>query len=119
MSETGPELSGRLHLAPVAQPVAAVAEEEWERRGIAFRSRAERGDGIAQYDPSASGSAVLANLLTQSLVFDQYDRAVREQDRALERRAESVQRRVAGTSARSEAAGAGSPAEPSRGNERK
>jgi hypothetical protein len=116
MSETGPDLSGRLRLAPEAQSVAAVAEEEWERRGIAFKSRAERGDGLpGRHDPSASGSAVLASLLTQSLVFDQYDRAVREQDRALERRAESVQRQVKAK----EAAGVGSPAEPSRDEERK
>jgi sec-independent protein translocase protein TatB len=83
-----------LPLAPEAQTIAAVAEEEWEKQGIAFKSRAERGAGLEQYDPSTSGSAILANLLTQSLVFDQYDRAVREEDRALQRKMESLERQV-------------------------
>jgi Sec-independent protein translocase protein TatA len=82
-------------LAPEAQSIAAVAEEEWEKQGIAFKSKAESGAGLANYDPSTSGSVMLANILTQSLIFDQYDRAVREQDRALQTKVDSVRKDVA------------------------
>jgi Sec-independent protein translocase protein TatA len=82
-------------LAPEAQSIAAVAEEEWEKQGIAFKSKAESGAGLANYDPSTSGSVMLANILTQSLIFDQYDRAVREQDRALQTKVDSVRKGVA------------------------
>lgn len=67
-------------LAPRSHAVAAVAEEEWAKQGIGFQSRAERGFG------DATGSAVLANLLQQSLIYDQHDRVVQEQDEALQSR---------------------------------
>jgi hypothetical protein len=37
---------------------------------------------------------MLANILTQSLIFDQYDRAVRKQDRVLQMKVESVRKDV-------------------------
>ena len=80
-------------LPPVAQTVAAVAEEEWIKRGMAFQSRAERGEGMrssTSYDPTQSGSVLLEQLLRQSLVFDQYDRTVREQDQALQSRVNRI-----------------------------
>ena len=67
-------------LAPRSQAVAAVAEEEWAKRGIGFQSRAERGLG------DANGSALLSNLYQQTLIFDQHDRAVQEQDDAIRAR---------------------------------
>ena len=67
-------------LAPRSQAVAAVAEEEWAKRGIGFQSRAERGLG------DANGSALLSNLYQQSLIYDQHDRAVQEQDEAIHSR---------------------------------
>jgi Sec-independent protein translocase protein TatA len=81
-------------LAPETQSIAAVAEEEWEKQGISFKSKAESGAGLANYDPSTSGSVMLANILTQSLIFDQYDRAVRKQDRVLQMKVESVRKDV-------------------------
>ncbi|KAI2508813.1 zinc-RING finger domain [Fragilaria crotonensis] len=67
-------------LAPRSQAVAAVAEEEWAKRGIGFQSRAERGLG------DANGSALLSNLYQQTLIYDQHDRAVQEQDEAIRAR---------------------------------
>jgi len=75
-------------LAPRTQAVAAVAEEEWEKQGIAFQSRGERGDGT---DGGKSGSTLLADLLQQSLIHDQYDRVVQEQEDALQSRADRIQ----------------------------
>lgn len=85
-------------LAPRERSVAAVAEEEWERRGIGFTSRAEMGAtnalGAADDDgPSSSargGSILLEDVLRQTLIHDQYDRVVREQDAALRRRADEM-----------------------------
>ncbi len=90
-------------LAPRSQSVAAVAEEEWEKRGIGFRSIAERGryDSIPAAEGqrggnlptlSGGGSSILSNYLRQSLIYDQYERTVREQDDALRSRVEKVQR---------------------------
>jgi len=86
-------------LPPIRQTVGAVAEEEWERQGISFKSRAELGVGSTSGYGGAgsiqtSGSVVLANVLKQSLVFDQYDRVVQEQDVGLQSTIDKVQRRV-------------------------
>lgn len=79
----------QLPLAPRSQSVAAVAEEEWEKRGIGFKSRAENGTGhyasmgSTQMSGSSSlggGSALLSDLIQQNLIHDQYERAVMEQD---------------------------------------
>jgi Sec-independent protein translocase protein TatA len=77
--------TGDLSLPPASQSIAAVAEEEWSKQGISFKSRAELGAGMgAGYDVSTSGSVLLANMIQQSLIFDQYDRVVAEQDQVLE-----------------------------------
>lgn len=58
-------------LAPRSHSVRAVAEEEWERRGIGFKSRAEQGGN--------NGSSLLSSIIQHSLIHDQYDRAVQEE----------------------------------------
>jgi len=110
-------MSNPLGLAPRSQSVGAVAEEEWAKQGIGFVSRAERGTGAWEgmmHHPntgvggagstgsaaaggssgagqiSAGGAVLLADVIQQSLIHDQYDRAVREQDEALDRRAERI-----------------------------
>ena len=106
MSQSSPPLSSvdgvsMRELAPRSQSVAAVAEEEWEKQGIGFRSIAERGrfDSMPAADRegtlptlSGGGSSILSNYLRQSLIYDQYERTVREQDDALRSRVEKVQR---------------------------
>ena len=88
------EPSPLLDLAPRSQSVAAVAEEEWEKKGIGFKTKAEKGTGFWNApDASASsasgqviggGSSLLADLLQQNLIHDQYDRAVMEQDQEIQ-----------------------------------
>ena len=97
----------QLKLAPRSRSVAAVAEEEWEKRGIGFRSIAEGGggdnnkannDGGLHHHPKNSISTIngggraviLSNYLRQSLIYDQYDRTLRLQDEALRTRVEKV-----------------------------
>mmetsp|Transcript_9524 Transcript_9524/g.14556 ORF Transcript_9524/g.14556 Transcript_9524/m.14556 type:complete len:267 (+) Transcript_9524:140-940(+) len=106
MSQSSPPISfvdgGSIReLAPRSQSVAAVAEEEWEKQGIGFKSIAERGqlNSMPVEDPtgnlptlSGGGSSILSNYLRQSLIYDQYERTVREQDDALRSRVEKVQR---------------------------
>ncbi|EJK56239.1 hypothetical protein THAOC_23916 [Thalassiosira oceanica] len=84
-------------LAPRTQSVAAVAEEEWEKRGIGFRSIGEGPvGGESDHRSSASSGApvgasvVLSNFIRQTLIHDQYERTMREQDEALRSRAERV-----------------------------
>ena len=99
-------------LAPRAQSVAAVAEEEWEKRGIGFRSIAEGSGGGGgnrnsslssvvvdeefkggiggNYGGGGGGAVILSNYLRQSLIHDQYERTIREQDEALRSRVEKV-----------------------------
>lgn len=98
-----------IRLAPRSQSVAAVAEEEWEKQGIGFRSIAEGGavpqHAVAEMDgndragghpnaPAAAGGAggavILSNYLRQSLIYDQYERTIREQDDALRSRVDKV-----------------------------
>jgi len=92
------------YLAPRSQSVAAVAEEEWEKRGIGFKSIAESGGGqIDTHDVHSSsamgesgsvgsggGATILSNYIRQSLIYDQYERTVREQDEALRSRVDKV-----------------------------
>lgn len=75
-------------LAPRSQAVAAVAEEEWSKQGIGFTSVAERGMG------DATGSAMLANLYQQTLIHDQHDRVVQEQDEVLQSKVKEIQEKV-------------------------
>lgn len=65
-------------LAPRSHAIGAVAEEEWTKQGIGFKSKAEHGAG------DATGSVLLSSLLQQSLIFDQHDRVVQEQQQALQ-----------------------------------
>ena len=112
----GPVAGGNpLGLAPRSQSVAAVAEEEWAKQGIGFVSRAERGTGAwegmmgsggsggdgsgaggggnnASGQATAGGAVLLADVIQQSLIYDQHDRAVKEQEEALAQRAERIRR---------------------------
>lgn len=81
-----------------AVAAVAVAEEEWEKQGIGFRSRAERGVGLGYgeeqaNDPLNSGSSILNNIIQQNLIFDQYDRIVQEQDSILQSKIDDIQAR--------------------------
>ena len=86
------------NLAPRSQSIAAVAEEEWEKQGIGFQSIAERGKfGDISLDRTANsdvrgGATILSNFIRQSLIYDQYERTVREQDDALRSRVEKVRK---------------------------
>ncbi len=97
--------SSPLELAPRSQSVAAVAEEEWEKQGIGFKSKAESGTGYWQGSASVGagsiagasgqmaiggGSTILADVLQQNLIWDQHDRAVMEQDQALQSRVDKA-----------------------------
>lgn len=72
-------------LPPQRQTLGAVAEEEWKRQGIDFLSRAERGTDT-NMNVEKSGSATLAFLLKESLLFSQYDRIVQQQQQTLQNR---------------------------------
>ena len=74
-------------LAPRSQSVAAVAEEEWVKQGIGFKSRIESTASGKEY-----GSDILSNLIQQSLIHDQYDRAVQEGDDELHQRMERIKK---------------------------
>jgi Sec-independent protein translocase protein TatA len=77
--------------------IAAVAEEEWIKQGIHFRSRAERGPGTSEQQQQQDkmspsfGSALLSRALQQSLIFDQYDRVIQEQEQNMQNRMQSIQ----------------------------
>jgi Sec-independent protein translocase protein TatA len=71
-------------LAPEYQTIGAIAEDEWEKQGIGFRSRAERGVGLGYSDQQAnnplnSGSSILAHIYKQNLIYDQYDRVTQQE----------------------------------------
>ena len=102
-------LPSPVQLAPRTQSVAAVAEEEWEKQGIGFKSRAELGTGAWAISSSLGsatstpgtgsnggggalgGSSILSDLIQQSLIYDQYDRAVQEQDAALRSKVNKIE----------------------------
>lgn len=95
-----PNYEFQYNLAPRSQSVAAVAEEEWEKRGIGFHAIAERGTfgSAANFHESenragsavSGGATILSNFMRQALIYDQYERTVREQDEALRSRVEKV-----------------------------
>jgi Sec-independent protein translocase protein TatA len=71
-------------LAPEYQTIGAIAEDEWEKQGMGFRSRAERGVGLGYSDQDAnnplnSGSSILAHIYKQNLIYDQYNRVTQLQ----------------------------------------
>jgi hypothetical protein len=72
-----------MDLPPASRTIAAVAETEWARQGLGFTSRAELGNYSESTSSSLPGSIILARALQESLVYDQYDRVVREQQKAL------------------------------------
>lgn len=78
-------------LAPRSQAVAAVAEDEWEKQGISFVSRAEQMGADTAAGPS--GAKILANLIQQSLIFDQHDRVVQEQQEALQTKVQDAKQK--------------------------
>mmetsp|Transcript_33330 Transcript_33330/g.49031 ORF Transcript_33330/g.49031 Transcript_33330/m.49031 type:complete len:273 (-) Transcript_33330:561-1379(-) len=86
----------RMELAHRSHAVAAVAEDEWEKKGIGFKSRAEMGTfgGWAIDSGSSSGisggAALMSDLIQESLIHDQHDRTVQEQDDMLRSRAKKV-----------------------------
>jgi hypothetical protein len=81
-----------INLSPRYQSVAAVAEEEWAKRGIGFKSRAEqtRSTSILGAGSGAVGSNLLADFIQQNLIHDQYDRAIMEQDLEIQKRMEQA-----------------------------
>jgi hypothetical protein len=92
-----PQIAGH-YLAPLVQTERAVIEEEWEKQGIGFRSRAEEGrwlgnSGDVKGTGGKTGSELLENLIKQNLIFDQYDRVVGEQEAATRQRIEDIKER--------------------------
>jgi hypothetical protein len=79
----------------INQSSLAVAEQVWANQGIGFASAAERGIGLSSsnsgYNHENSGSVVLSKLLQESLIFDQYDRIVAEQNAALQSKASTIE----------------------------
>lgn len=99
-------------LPPVAQTERGLLEDEWEKQGIGFRSRAEQGlwlagnnnndndfgggvsnnnygDGSGGIGSTSTGSEILEHIIKQNLMFDQYDRVVREQEQEIQERIEN------------------------------
>lgn len=78
----------------------AALEDEWEKQGIGYQTRAEqlyklqRSNNDNNNNRSgpipASGSELLEGLIKQSLLWDQYDRVVGEQDSELQNRIEAI-----------------------------
>ena len=74
-------------LASKSRSIAAVAEEEWPNQGIGFRSRAEIGINNKHDN---SGSMILADVIKESLIYDQYQRVVTEQDDILKSKMDDI-----------------------------
>jgi Sec-independent protein translocase protein TatA len=79
----------------ITQSSLAVAEQAWANQGIGFSSAAERGVGLssshAGYNREQAGSVILSKLIQESLIFDQYDRIVGEQNSALQSKVSTIQ----------------------------
>lgn len=79
----------------INQSSLAVAEQVWTNQGIGFSSAAERGVGLSSsntsYNRDQAGSVILSKLLQESLIFDQYDRIVAEQNAALQSKVSTIQ----------------------------
>jgi hypothetical protein len=79
----------------------AVAEQVWANQGIGFSSAAERGVGLsstnAGYNRDQAGSVILSKILQESLIFDQYDRIVAEQNAALQSKVTTIQQKYEAT----------------------
>jgi Sec-independent protein translocase protein TatA len=94
------------NLAPLAQTMRASAEEEWEKQGIGFKSRAEQGIWLGAADRNRgvgarggmagkTGSEILEHIIKQNLIFDQYDRVVGEQEAAVQQRVDAIREKHA------------------------
>jgi hypothetical protein len=87
-------------LPPAIQTERAVMEDEWEKQGIGFRSRAEQmgtnnnnnNNNTSSSDNTKTGSELLEHLIKQNLIFDQYERVVGEQEAQMQERMESFQK---------------------------
>jgi hypothetical protein len=87
-----------------ALAMRAIAEDEWNKRGIGFKSRAEQGTTFKTSStitttttnstlpdllrhhatiPLSGGAAILAELIQNNLIYDQYDRITQEQEQIL------------------------------------
>lgn len=69
------------------QSVAAIAEEEWAKSGMSFKARGEMSNSSSSSSSEGGargGSFLLADVLQQSLIHDQYDRVTQEQDELLQ-----------------------------------
>lgn len=73
---------------PSAQTIGAVAEQEWMKQGIGFISRGEKE--FHRKGSEKAGSIILSEVYEESLVHDQYDRVVAEQDTILQTKANAV-----------------------------
>ena len=90
----------------ITQSSLAVAEQVWANQGIGFSSAAERGVGLsssnAGYNRDRAGSVILSKLLQESLIFDQYDRIVAEQNAALQTKVGTIQEKYEASKAETE-----------------
>ena len=70
----------------------AALEDEWEKQGIGYQTRAEQmyKRQMSQISGPASGSQLLEGLIKQNLMWDQYDRVAGEQDAQLHERIEAM-----------------------------
>lgn len=73
---------------PSAQSIGAVAEQEWMKQGIGFISRGEKE--FHRKGSEKAGSILLSEIFQESLVHDQYDRVVAEQDAILQTRVNTI-----------------------------
>jgi len=73
----------------------AALEEEWEKQGIGYQTRAEQlyKDQRQARMESISESETLESLIKQQLLWDQYDRVVEEQNSSLQRRIDEARNR--------------------------
>jgi sec-independent protein translocase protein TatB len=84
-------ISSQYILPPAIQTERAVMEDEWEKQGIGFRSRAEQM-GTNTNSDTKTGSELLEYLIKQNLIFDQYERVVGEQEAQMQERMESFKK---------------------------
>ena len=115
----------KIGIAPEIQTERAVMEEEWDKQGIGFKSRAEQGrwnttsttaattTAIGRETSSSSsssvpdttratGSELLEHLERQVLIFDQYDRVVDQQEQEVQQRIHKQQKHKQEQQARSQ-----------------
>ena len=97
-------------LAPAIETERATMEIEWERQGIGYKSIAEKGLWLGSNSGAimmangtrpapTTGSEILAGILQETLVFDQYDRVVGQQEAETQRRIEEM-RQIHGRNAK-------------------